>query len=316
MADCTIAYRPYSRNSIRPGFSLLEVLFALIVMGLISALSMPLVVGARNIAKADQLRTGANQGVRAVSDMIGTDIRMAGERFPASSSLPLPPIQITAGSGSTQDEIALRRNLWDGTFPICANVNTGHSTIRVVRPSGWAQAGTYPECIQPSDPSGWPVNLAEVQALAAEIGVGGVLRGYIFDDANDRGEFFDFRIESDANTTHRITKVGSGNFTYSYTLANRPRIYILEERLYRVRSSILELLVNQDTPLRVSAGITGLRALNVMRDGTLSATIPSGMTWRDIASVEITVTSLQTEGPEQAERSLTTRYFPRNVLSR
>ncbi len=314
MVARTIAFRRYSPPLTRRGFTLVEVLVSIFVLGVVLALITPLLVSARNMVDADQLRTATNQGVRAASDIIGTDIRMAGERFPLSSSLPLPPIEIIPG-GANPDDINLRRNLWEATFPICEDVATANTTVRVVQPDTWAQSATYPECLQPVNGAGWPVNLADVRNLANTIGQAGVLRGYIFDPPNNRGEFFDLRVEDNADATHRITKV-SGNFQFPYALVNRPRIYILEERHYRISASTLELLINEGAPLRVAAGLINLRTQYVMSDGTVTTAIPVGMTWRDIRSVELTVTSRTTEGPNQVDRSLTTRYFPRNVLSR
>lgn len=289
----------------------------MVVMSVVMALITPLIFAAREMVEADQLRTATNQGIRAASDLIGTDIRIAGERFPLSNTLPLPPIEIIQAT-SGADTIALRRNLWEGAFPICQNVGTSATTIIVERPNTWANAGTYPECLQPNT-GGWPVNVSQVRALANTLtgDPEGELRAYIHDPANDRGEFFDFNIP-DATTAaekRRIT-VTSGAFDYSYSMSNRPLIYVLEDRQYQLQGGIMELAVNGAAPLRVAAGVSDFQALYVLDDGTTATALTGGNTWKDIRSVEITVSAESTEGPETVDRTLTYRYFPRNVLSR
>lgn len=304
------------------GFSLIEVLVALVVMGVIAALLAPLIFTARGMVENDQLRTATNQGVRAGSDLMGSDIRMAGERFPRGGSLSLSPIQIVPG-GANPDEITLRRNLWEGTLPVCMDpLNNGHQFINVVRLAAdafWTgpYGGTHAECGQTLDSNGWPMNLAAVKALADTTTTNGVLRGYILDPATGVGEFIDFDIPADADDTGLIRLVGM-NVVNTYQIDNRPLIYILDERHYRVQNGILELLLNGNTasPLAVAADISDFEALYVLNTGVVSATFPAGTTWRDIESVSITLTGMAGIGPDTVQRSFTNRYFPRNVLSR
>jgi type IV pilus assembly protein PilW len=311
-------------RSCRPGFTLVEALVAIVVMGVIAALSMPLMLGSRRLVQSDQLRTATNQGVRAGSDLIGSDIRMAGERFPQSSALTLPPIEIVQGASGAPDEVILRRNLWENTFPVCNMLldNTDPNII-VVRLAGdpfWTgpNGPLYPECGQPLDTNGWPMNLAQVKALADTTTTNGVLRGYVYDPANGAGEFINFTVPANANTTGRVNRWGGAPITGSYPLGDRALMYILDERRYRINNDVLELILNGITgaPMSVAGDITDLQALYVLDTGAVVATLPGGTTWRNIRSVEITLTSETSVGPEMVQRSLTTRYFPRNVLSR
>jgi prepilin-type N-terminal cleavage/methylation domain-containing protein len=326
-AEVGMMAQPSSKANARllpHGFSLVEILVALTVMGVVGLLLMPLMLGARTMVEADQLRTATNQGVRAGAELIGSDIRMAGERFPRGGALALSPVQIVPG-GSSPDEITLRRNLWEGTLPVCeASVDDSDVSIQVVRLAGdafWTPSNLadYPECGQPIDPgSGWPKNLHEVDALADSTTPTGVLRAYILDPATGVGEFLDFEVHSDAHTTGVIHRVGSAPIVNTYPLANKPLIYVLEERHYRLRSGILELVRNGQTatPLRVTAGITGLVTRYVLPDGSVVSALASGTTWRDIRSVQVMLTGTAAVGPDSTVRSLTARYFPRNVLSR
>lgn len=310
------------QRAVRRGFTLLEVLVALTVMGVIGALLMPLMLTARGMVASDQLRTATNQNIRASADLIGSDIRMAGERFPSGGSLSLSPVQIIPG-GSSPDQIVLRRNLWEGTLPVCEQpLNSSDQYINVVRLAAdafWTGpwGATHPECGQPIDANGWPMNLAAVKALADTTTATGVLRGYVLDPATGVGEFIDFTVPANAHTSGLIQLAGM-NLTNSYDIDNRPLIYILEERHYRVNGDILELILNGNTaaPLAVASGISDLAASYVLNDGTVTQTFPSGTTWRSIASVEITITGVQSAGPDSVQRTLTSRFFPRNALSR
>lgn len=321
MAEASTGSRPSSPSSARSGFSLAELVITLVLMSLIMALLLPLLVSARSMVGTDQVRTELGQNLRAAMDLMGADIRIAGERFPEGSVLQLSPIEIVAG-GTDPDEVLLRRNLWGGTLPVCEAVLTGvQQTIRVVRNAAWLSSSPgdeHPECGQPTDTNGWPQNLGEVDALADSIGAGGVLHGFLIDPATGNSEFIQFTVPADADATGMIERTTASALTHSYTLENRPLIYILSERRYRVLDETLELVVNGDggAPFRAAAHVVGLVARYVLPDGTVVDAIPSGMTWRDITSLEITLTVSMTQGPETAERTVTARFFPRNILSR
>ncbi len=187
--------RQYSRPWTR-GFSLPEILVTLAVMGIIMALIVPMILSARQTTQSEQLRTAVNQNLRVSMDLIGNDVRTAGERFPAASSLVLQPILITDGGVGAPDEILLRRGLWDATLPVCERVNGAEQGIIVVRDPAWLAnppGSNFPECGQPLDANGWPMNLADVRALQDTIGTTGELMGYIFDPAEPLGEFIPFR---------------------------------------------------------------------------------------------------------------------------
>lgn len=291
------------------------------VMGIIMVLVVPMILGAREAVQSEQLRTSVNQGLRGGSDLIGSDIRVAGERFPSSSVLVLPPIEIVHGEGDDPDEIVLRRNLWDATLPVCERVNGTEQNFIVVRDSAWMAnppGSNFPECGQPLNDDGWPVSLAEIGALADTIGVDGNLMGYILDPTEPMGEFIEFGLHNNAKTNGNIRRSTADALENDYRRNNRPRIYVMSERRYRVVDDVLELVINQDedAALRVVADVLNLQAEFVMNDGSVVGAIPDDMTWRDIAAIEITLTTESTMDNEVSTNTLTSRYFPRNVLSR
>lgn len=319
---CTRSRRS-SLRSTRPGFSLIELVLTMVVMGMVAAMLTPLLLTARRMVLADQTRTQANQSLRTSSDLIGADVRIAGERFPRGGAFQLPPIQIVTGDSA--DELLLRRNLWEGTFPVCAPLSGGTSptVVQVVQDDAWLTTPPgedYPECGQPTGTDNWPVSLSQVRSLAAQIGTGqdSVMYGFLFDPAATRGEFIRFRVESDANTSGAITRVNTGPLAFDYPLENRPRIYVMEERRYRTRDGILELVINADTAnsLRVAADVTAFRARFILADGSEGAAVATGSTWRDIRAMQIAVGTQVHEGRQVVNRELVSRFFPRNALSR
>jgi len=294
----------------------------MVVMGLILGLLLPLVLGSRDALRGDEGRTGVNQTLRIPAEIIGNDIRMAGERFARLSNTGLQPVQIIPGGGGVPDEIILRRNLSDDVLPVCESVSGTQNSIKMFRDSTWL-ANTvnpsYPECGPVVDPDGWPRNLRSVQDLADETTTDGILRGFIFDPAAGSGQFFDFSIASSPDpASGQILRQGSSPTWASYPLENRPRIYILEERRYSLENGYVQLVVNGrgDDPLRVATGVTELRFRYVLDDGQVTGVMPADMGWRNISSVEVLITSERAEGTDVTERTLAHRYFPRNVLSR
>jgi prepilin-type N-terminal cleavage/methylation domain-containing protein len=305
------------------GYSLVELLVAMVATGVVMALLTPMILSSRGMVRADHLRTTVNQSLRGGADLIGSDIRIAGERFPRGAALQLPPIDIVRGTAGAPDELVLRRNLWEGTLPVCESLAQGTTTlpIRVVRDAAWLTTppgDEYPECGQPVGTDGWPVSLGQIRALADSIGVAGTLRGYLFDPASGAGEFITFEVRNNANTTGQIHRTVGSAYQNAYPLENRPRIYVLEERRYRLRSDVLELVINDDTtaPLRAAADVVDLQVRYVLDDGTTADSLAGGATWRSIRSVELTLATRVTRGPDAMERSLTSRFFPRNILSR
>lgn len=320
MDNSSTRSRRSSRRSNRRGFTLAELIVAMAVMGLIMGLVTPMVIGVRESVRSDQGRTGASQRVRDTSDLIGSDIRVAGERFAAGASLQLLPIEIVDG-GDQPDEIVLRRNLWSGTLPICDNnVQGSKQSIHVVRNEAWLKTKKgkkHPECGQPVGDDGWPQNLSEVKALAEDIGDDGTLNGYIYDPAQEYGEFLSFKVKKNADKNGQIKRTTTTNLEHVYKLGDYALIYILSERRYRVEDGTLQLVVDgdEDGAMRVAPDITGLRARFMLEGGGTASTLPDGAGWQDIQGIEITVTASSVVNGEEREQTLTSRYFPRNILS-
>ncbi|MBS3933626.1 MAG: hypothetical protein KGZ35_04655 [Truepera sp.] len=315
LAGPTIRSRRSSPSSIEAGLSVVELLTALAVLGVMLSLLLPLIMSNRRVVQLDQTRTAVNQNLRSATDLIGADIRTAGERLSQGSGPQLPALLIVSGAGGAPDELILRRNLSDIVLPVCDTLNGNQNNIPVVQPSGWQYIDNYPECLKlDTDGDGWSDNLQAWRDYANA--VGGRVVGYIFNPVTGRGQFFEFEVRD--NSRRMIHKVAPSAHWERYNLADRARIYILEERRYRLADGALTLIINGDeaNAARIAADITDLQARYVMADGSLQDTLPAGSSWRDVRSLEITLTTRSTLQRETVERTLTSRFFPRNVLSR
>lgn len=324
-AGPTIRSKRSSRSSSEAGLSVIELLTALAVLGVVLGLLVPLLMGNRRAVQLDQARTAVNQNLRSATDIIGADIRTAGERFGQGGGPQLPAIAIVSRE-QAPDELILRRNLHDVVLPVCETLRGNQNSIVVAwhvnrggqitpSPGGNINPHDFPECIMvDSDNDGWPDNLQAWRQLQQQ--AGGPVRAYIYNPVTRRGQFFEFEVRD--RSRFQIHKVAPSAHWDTYELEHRSRIYLLEERRYRVRDGVLELVLNGDEAgaLRITADVADFQARYVLADGSLHAALPQGSTWRDVRSVEITVTTRSTLQRETVERSLTSRFFPRNVLSR
>ena len=89
--------------------TLMEFMVAIGLSALIALMIVSVALANRNIYQRDIVRTRVNQNVRAALELIGAEVRQAGERLPAS----FPAIQLTDGGTTTPDTLILRRNLLD-----------------------------------------------------------------------------------------------------------------------------------------------------------------------------------------------------------
>jgi len=87
----------------------MELLVASFLGLIILALGAQSTLSLRRLYLHDIVRTRVNQDLRGSLDMIGVNIRQAGENFTMS----FPAIQIVNGTGGAGDQLILRRNLLD-----------------------------------------------------------------------------------------------------------------------------------------------------------------------------------------------------------
>lgn len=275
-------------------------------LGLIMlALTLSATTSNRRLYKYDLVRTRINQNMRSALDIMGMDVRQAGENlFPT-----FPAVLIVNGSAGASDELIVRRNLLDEVFNLCQAISAGSggSTIYVAD-NGSAQPG----CDKTSNLTNYTAWNAK---RMADGGASHVLDAFMYNRSTKLGEWFRYTGESSTATQYRLTR-GSGSWANAYTVGSSS-LYILEEWRYRVVDGVLQIVTNNDTanPLNVVDGVQDFQVTALMQDGTTKDTYIAGDDWSQLKALRIQVTGTDTALGEQVSRTLSSDFFPRNILS-
>lgn len=280
-----ILLKQFTQSS-NKGFTLLELLVTLVIASIISGLALKLIVDQRQLFLNSQVRTQVNQNLRASLDLVGTDIKQAGERLTTST---LPVVKVIDGASGASDELVLQRLVIAESLPVCQTVTSGTttSTIEVSQRGGvglCSASFSSPTATLPITLSQWQVSRCAKDSTPACARTANVNRGttssrcaeekdgtdkeclwaYIYNPVNKIGEFFVYGFEdpkdipNTATNTYRVHRVDGGTwintYTYSSTSATNPILYILEQRRYKLIDNenstgdkILELTLNDQT---------------------------------------------------------------------
>jgi len=302
---------PYSRGS-SSGFSLVELMVTLSVVGLIAGATLTITLSTQRMFETDMHRTEINQNLRSGMDLLGIDIRQAGERLPHN----MPAIEIVDGIDGAPDQLMLRRNLLDPVLPVCKSITAGSNadSIFVALKKG-AVAKVPPGCapVADSDGDGWPDNLQEWKDYRTANGP--EILAYIYNPTTRVGEFLVYDAED--NSTFHIHKANADKWANDYAADDDARIYILEQLTFRIVGDVLQCFVNgdADNPLNLVNHMTDLQAFAYMRDGSILPTLGPNDNWSDLRSIEISMVGQSDFGNRTIYRSLQSHFFPRNVLS-
>lgn len=288
------------------GFSLIELVVTMTLLLAISAAALTLSLSSRRLYETDHGRTRLNQNLRAGVDMLGADVRQAGERLPDD----FPAIEIIDGGGAP-DALALRRNLIDQVLPVCSDVAAADTEITIA-----LTVAPPPGCapLPDDDADGWPDNLGAWRAY--RVAAGGSARAYIYNPVTGNGEFFSYVLEDNPGLWIRRDAVGPLQF--SYDAADQCRVYILEERRYSLAGDLLQMSIDGSggLPDDLVDGIRDFQARAGFQDGTWQDSLGPADVWSQLRSIEVTLDGRVDVRGEPFERSLTAQFFPRNVLSR
>lgn len=391
----------FFRNRATAGFTLLELTVASGVALTILSLSMGMLNEQRRQLLGDRVRSGVNDNLRISSDMVGTDIKQAGERL--ESDLELPGVSIIDGGGTAPDRLVLQRQLLTEKMPMCQDITagTGNRTIDVSvvvpnpNPLSLLQITDCPySYTAPKDNAGIDIaepsaslialrptnNLKSLRRYRCEQDttaaantdpctrttvattacqqLGGTDRectwAYIHDPVNNRGEFFLYSFEDQGTckltltypgrTCQRLTRADARPWQFAYSATNRPQVYILEEREYRLtldgnttqvtNDYILELRVNREVNpgdgiavwKRMVNQLANFQVRGRVAGAWVDSFIPTNLAvrpdWTTLQAVQITFNAInpnpnqwQLSATEQGKLSLTSQFLPRNVAS-
>ena len=319
-----------ARTANQWGMTLTEVLLALVVGGMILTVSLGITQANKALLDTNQARTSSNQNIRTIVDLIGDDVRSAGERLKGDSITPPSVMPIMIDNGA----LILKRNLRDEVFTLCLGT-TQPAAIRVSSPTG-----------NNEDPScGKGVTGPMLQQWQAyRQARGGTATAYIFQPNADpekiEDEFFTYSDEvtrastdwsnMDNNPWRRFirtqtplvnTYTTNGNHSDPNNAVPLPRIYLMEERRYQLDEEELQLSVNRGDSQGVARGVTNLTFSAVLNNPATNAetvvnTLIDPRDWANLKAIRMSITHETTEGRKTVERTVNAEFFPRNVLSR
>jgi len=301
-----------TRECSTEGFSLVELLVALTVTVLVSAAVMSLAFSAQAVFETDKHRTSVNQNLRSGIDLLGMDVRQAGERLPGDA----PAVEIIDGENDGPDRLILRRNQFDVVLPVCnLKISAGSATDALFCSRRDVTHKYPPGCALAADSNsdGWPDNLEAWRDY--RVSHGGVITAYLHNPATDVGEFFQYDAED--NSTMHIHKLNTDRWEYTYELTDSPRIYILEQKEFFLEDGVLKCIVNgnTDSVLNLVSHISDFQTRAVFQDGTIQMAMSAADDWSDLAAVEVWLSAESEWKGRAIDNTLVTRFFPRNVMS-
>jgi type IV pilus assembly protein PilW len=286
------------------------VLVALVLtLGLMAA-GLTISFSARSAMVTDQHRTAINQNLRAGMDLLGLDIRQAGERLPAD----VPVIEILDGSGAAPDTLILRRNLLSVVLPLCDDISAGTSTDHVVIADGVAPIPAGCDALPDANSDGWPDNMEVWRDYRIENG--GQVLAYIYNPASQVGEYFEYDAEDSSGL--KLHRSNGDPWQHDYAVTDQARVYILEQRTFRLVDDILQCKIDSEgsAPLSLVDHIEGFQLRAFLSDGSIQESLGSIDDWTDLESIEVALSAESQMKDRTMDRQLTTRFFPRNILSR
>ncbi|MCC6220932.1 MAG: prepilin-type N-terminal cleavage/methylation domain-containing protein [Deltaproteobacteria bacterium] len=289
------------------GFTLVELLVSTALGLLITGSIISVTMSSRNLYQYDIIRTRLNQELRSSLDVLGANVREAGENLSST----FDAIVLTNGTGiNNSDELVLRRNLKDEVLKVCQPIAAASSTTSIYFADSSATAGcaytdnTYAYSV-------WQTYRNEQD---------GVVRAFIYNQSTRQGEFFNYISETDTGTELIIQK-SAGAWQYDYPVESSA-VYLLEEWHFSLQEhdlgdNYLEVIENGDdaNPLNIMYGLANFQVRAVMADGTVKNELDIADRWTDLQALDITVSAEDSWKDRNINKTITSRFFPRNVLS-
>lgn len=282
------------------GFSIIEMMVAMVLTLVVTATMTGNINFQKRTFTEGAIRSRVNQNLRGALDILGTDIRIGGENLPMG----FPAILISDGAS---DELYVRRALLDEALPVCQDITGGalNPTIIVADDTSLTPGCTV---------SG--IETAFGRWDDYRIAQGGTIRAYAYNIATREGEYFivDNQINNGSDLT--LSNGGTTAFTNTYP-AGTSVIYILEEWRYRLQDDELQVIQDGDTgqPLSVMFGVQSFSITAALQDDTTVTSLDADDSWTEIKFIEVAITGEESKPGGVIERSVVSRFFPRNILS-
>ncbi|MBX7145463.1 MAG: prepilin-type N-terminal cleavage/methylation domain-containing protein [Oligoflexia bacterium] len=284
------------------GFTLTELLVVSFLGLSMLALTLSTTASNRRLYKHDLIRTKINQNLRVGLDILGIDIREAGENLPPT----FPAVELINGAGSAPDELIVRRNLLDEVFNVCQAITALSTNTNITVADNTL---TTPGCDKTSNATGFSNWQAHRTAHS------GSVKAYIFDRVAHVGEFFDYIGEQSTSNAYTINRA-PGTWAHSFPVSSSS-IYVLEEWRYRLQNGVVQIISNQDTanPLDVVDGVSGFQVTAYMQDSSTKTSFGVTDTWTQIRALDISITGQASFEGQNMSKTVSAQFFPRNILS-
>ena len=327
------------------GFTLVELLVTTLISAVILGASLSLIVDQRKQFITDQNRTQVSQNLRTGMDLIGADVKRAGEGLEKDSKQPVIVLidESHPNNDSDADELILQRKLIPEKLAVCEDVAAGASSITVSIASGSGFCRFSSNETPTADEFTDQLNIFR-DYRCQEDGTAGCAGSppdncdddddectwaYIYNPNTNSGEFFWYVFEDVDSTDPELNRIylgGSSSLASNYPAADNPEIYLLEEQEYRLKGDVLELVVNrqESESLRLINQVQDFQVTLQASGASNSSFNPNGFNsggvqppeWEKIEHVEVI---LVTENPAQSDlitlsedrRTLTSKFFPR-----
>jgi type II secretory pathway pseudopilin PulG len=333
------------------GLSLLELLVTVVISTVILSVSLGLIVTQRRQYLNQQANTDTGQTLQAGMEMLGNDIRQAGEQIGAGTGLPV--LRLIDGASGTPDRLQLQRKLLAKELNVCLDVNVGSPDSITVADKANPNCG-YSD----GDANGVPDDAQEWQTFRCQQDgadtcqptpptncqqAGGSDRecawAYLYDPANGRGEFFIYTGErpDPANADRYQIRIQSiplqTTFSNPYSVAGsidtRPKLYLLEQRQYSLsapdangdRTLQLQLVDAQNNvTYSIINRLRNLQVQGLAATGWVDRFNADGSpfdNWQTLQSIQVRLDAAN-HGPDAAAplQTFTSQFYPRNSFSR
>lgn len=283
------------------GFTVIELLVTSVLGLIILGLTTSSVITNRQVLGRDNVRTRLNQNLRGSMDIVGLDIRIAGENLPSA----FPAVELTNGASGAPDTLTVRRNTIDEVLPICTSISAGSSATSVY----FATPGATPGCSysgQLQSYTAWSNKRSEE---------GGSFLAYIFNSSTKQGEFFTVTNITDNGTSYYLVS-SPHTWTYAYPVGSSS-VYVIEEWTYQYNTGMFQVIQNRDTanPFNVAFNILDFQADILMNDGTTKQSFTTSDNWANITTINLNLTGRDYYRTKPLQKIISASFFPRNILS-
>lgn len=274
------------------GFTLLELIFGMLIMVLIGGFAMNAVIEASTTFGRDKKNIDSSQNLSAILEIIGTDIRQTGEQFIGDRYFPaLEFIENTdAGAMTGSSKITIRRSIaapltlcqaiassatpttllvLDTTLPVPPTTNGNCNPATVSMAPAMTPAPAMPSNLRAARNYRCQVDLPDPEYAYATTDACGTPTASLetvraaVSDTTGRFRTFNYTAENQvtANSKYTITVAQvppSTRNNVAYTIGNP--IYLIEERVYTLDSTgNLLLTIDGGTPLTLIKRIKKFR---------------------------------------------------------